>query len=237
MIRNNCVRLLLLVLLFSLFSVLGIRTLSATAHFYTVNGRKIDSPSFRENFYAEEMLLEEDLLSGECRTFLKHVKEDSLYFPIPSSSLDPSLTVSYSNSWQAERNYKGSSQHEGTDIMASKNKRGLYPVVSISDGTIVNLGWLELGGWRVGVLSPNGVYYYYAHLDSYGDIAQGDPVKAGQLLGFMGDSGYGKEGTKGKFDVHLHLGIYCWDTKEEISVNPYYLLKELEKSPLKYKYS
>ena len=136
-----------------------------------------------------------------------------------------------------ERNYKGSGVHEGTDIMASKNVRGLYPVVSISEGVVTNLGWLEKGGWRVGITSPGGVYFYYAHLESYADIQEGDTVMAGQLLGFMGDSGYGEEGTVGKFDVHLHLGIYSWNSGEEISVNPYYLLQYLEDKKLKYDYS
>ena len=39
-------------------------------------------------------------------------------------------------------------------------------------------------------------------------MKQGKTVKAGELLGYMGDSGYGKEGTVGKFPVHLHFGIY-----------------------------
>lgn len=237
MIRINSVRLLLLVLLFCFFSALGVQTLTETGHYHTINGRNIESPVFRKNFFSEEMLEEEALLSSSCRSFLQHVEEDSMYFPVPASSLDPSLTVSYTDSWQAERNYKEASFHEGTDIMASKNEPGLYPVVSISDGTVINLGWLELGGWRAGILSPNGVYYYYAHLDSYSDIKEGDTVKAGQLIGFMGDSGYGTEGTTGKFAVHLHLGIYCWDTGEEISVNPYHLLQKLETSPLQYRYS
>lgn len=137
----------------------------------------------------------------------------------------------------AERSYKGESVHEGTDIMAGENVRGLYPVLSMSDGVVTNIGWLEKGGYRVGITSPNGVYFYYAHLESYADIKKGDNIKAGQLLGFMGDSGYGEEGTVGRFDVHLHLGIYSWDTGEEISVNPYFLLQKLETKKLKYAYS
>ncbi|HPU63496.1 MAG TPA: M23 family peptidase, partial [Mobilitalea sp.] len=62
------------------------------------------------------------------------------------------------------------------------------------------------------------------------DLKEGDYVVAGQLLGFMGDSGYGKEGTIGKFDVHLHLGIYVPSGNTEISVNPYWVLKILEDS-------
>ena len=87
----------------------------------------------------------------------------------------------------------------------------------------------ELGGYRVGIRSPKGVYFYYAHLDSYAEIEEGDPVKAGDLLGFMGDTGYSKkEGTMGMFPVHLHVGIYLIHDGEEISVNPYQPLKYLE---------
>lgn len=55
----------------------------------------------------------------------------------------------------------------GTDIMAQNNTPGIYPVLSATAGTVTNIGWLELGGWRIGITSENGIYYYYAHLDSY----------------------------------------------------------------------
>ena len=61
---------------------------------------------------------------------------------------------------------------------------------------------------------------YYAHLSSYGQVEIGDEVKAGDLLGYMGDSGYGKEGTTGQFPVHLHVGIYLQENGKEISINP-----------------
>ena len=53
----------------------------------------------------------------------------------------------------------------------------------------------------------------------------------------MGDSGYGPEGTRGKFDVHLHVGIYVYQEGEEISLNPYYVLQTLEDRRLRYEYS
>ena len=121
--------------------------------------------------------------------------------------------------------------------MALRNERGIYPVLSISDGTVTNLGWLEKGGYRIGITSNSGTYYYYAHLESYSNLKEGDAVEAGELLGYMGDSGYGPEGTVGQFDVHLHFGIYLYRDGSEISFNPYYLLKYLEKHKLKYAYS
>ena len=90
---------------------------------------------------------------------------------------------------------------------------------------------LEQGGWRIGIQSDLGVYYYYAHLDSYEKaFEEGERVVAGQILGRMGDSGYGKEpGTKGNFAVHLHVGIYVKDALgHERAINPYWYLKRLE---------
>lgn len=121
--------------------------------------------------------------------------------------------------------------------MAVKNKAGLYPVISMTDGTVTQKGWLDKGGFRIGITAPGGGYFYYAHLDSYANLKVGDEIKAGDLLGYMGDSGYGKEGTRGKFPVHLHIGVYIYKDKKEISVNPFYLLKYLENHKLKYAYS
>lgn len=136
---------------------------------------------------------------------------DMIYFPVPVSTLDFPW-VNYVDSWGYDRIYGGARHHEGTDIMADKNIAGVYPVVSICDGTVTNVGWLEFGGYRIGITSDNGIYYYYAHLSSYAqNITEGSHIKAGELIGFMGNTGYSKvEGTSGRFDVHLHFGIYNW---------------------------
>lgn len=118
--------------------------------------------------------------------------------------------------------------------MPPENESGVYPVISISDGTVESVGWLEKGGWRIGVRSIHDVYFYYAHLSSYAEEFQkGDVIKAGQLLGYMGDTGYGKqEGTSGQFPVHLHLGIYLRNEEfAELAVNPYWFLQLSGKLP------
>lgn len=165
---------------------------------------------------------------------------DLSYFPVPKSSKTEEATISFENSWGSERNYNNStSRHEGTDIMASNNQRGYFPIVSMTDGVVEQIGWLEKGGYRIGIRSPHGGYFYYAHLYNYAsEFKQGDVITAGQLLGFMGDSGYSKvEGTVGNFDVHLHLGIYIQTYHhDEISVNPYWILKYLENKRLSYIY-
>lgn len=159
------------------------------------------------------------------------------YFPVPKSTSDDKLNVYYANSWMNERTYGGKRGHEGTDIMANENTPGLFPIVSITDGVVSNIGWLEKGGYRIGITTSTGVYFYYAHLDSYADLKIGDEIKAGDLLGFMGDTGYGPEGTTGMFPVHLHLGIYMYPDGKEISINPYWILRYLEEHKVKCAYS
>lgn len=164
-------------------------------------------------------------LLGACQA----IWDDAVYFPVEDG-------MSYEDSWMSPRNYGGSRGHEGCDIMPPANRRGMYPVFSMTDGVVEKIGWLPQGGWRIGIRTPSGGYFYYAHLSDYGvGFQEGDIVHAGELLGYMGDSGYGPEGTEGKFDVHLHLGVYiAAEGAPEISVNPYWLLKSLEGHELKY---
>ena len=224
-------------MILGLFIVLTENKIYAVAKDAELKRVQLTDTSFRAEFYSEEMLTNKNAYSGECKTILRNVENDLSYFPVAESSVDKALTTTFVNTWMSERTYGGKRGHEGVDIMASVNKRGLYPVVSMSDGVVTNLGWLEKGGYRIGITGDSGIYYYYAHLDSYSNIEEGQRVKAGELLGYMGDSGYGPEGTTGKFAVHLHVGIYLYDQGEEISLNPYYILCSLQNKKLKYAYS
>ncbi len=161
---------------------------------------------------------------------------DLVYFPLAADLSEPDICA-YEDSWQNARTYGGDRKHEGTDLMTATNERGIYPVVSMTDGTIEQLGWLKLGGWRIGIRSASGIYYYYAHLESYAeDLTEGVAVRAGQFLGFAGDSGYGTEGTTGQFAVHLHVGIYVPGGNGDEAVNPYPYLKKLECNKIRARY-
>lgn len=175
-----------------------------------------------------KVILKEKL--DECIEIYKAIINDVRYFPVPRDTKS-GVEVSYENSWGEERTYGGKRSHEGTDVMAGNNVRGYFPVISMTDGVVEKVGWLNLGGYRVGVRSPSGAYYYYAHLCEFADgIEEGTKIKAGTVIGTMGDTGYSKmEGTTGNFPVHLHLGIYMDIDEEEISFNPYYILKLVEK--------
>jgi len=173
---------------------------------------------------ADKILVENTAEYESLYQYLAAIFYDMVYFPVGTVMNRTDATYSYVNSWQFERTYGGDRVHEGCDIMATLNKRNIYPIYSATEGVVENVGWLKLGGWRIGIRSKSGAYYYYAHLAEYAkEFVVGETIKAGTLLGFMGDSGYGEEpGTYGQFPVHLHFGIYFNDMYgEEYAINPY----------------
>ncbi|MFC3883814.1 LysM peptidoglycan-binding domain-containing protein [Bacillus songklensis] len=121
-------------------------------------------------------------------------------FPLAKGTYQP-----YGDTWGASRQYGGDRVHEGTDIFAAKGT----PIYSSTDGRIVSYGWNQLGGWRITIKTNEGYSLYYAHMSKYATgLGVGVSVKKGQMIGYVGDSGYGPQGTTGKFVPHLHFGIY-----------------------------
>ena len=132
---------------------------------------------------------------------------------------------SYRDTYGAPRD-GGSRAHKGTDIIAAR----LVPVVAILDGVVTVVGnghkagiWIELrhtGGWRS--------RYLHLNNDSPGTddgrgrgvaagIAVGVTVTAGQLIGYVGDSGNAERTTP-----HLHFEIRRPSGE---AVNPYPILR------------
>lgn len=194
-----------------------------------------------DNMVTDVKLLQQDI-SFVKKYHLQEFEEISQYvytlwndlklFPVGTVSGNPDATVAFDNSWMQSRTFGGDRGHEGTDIMASVNERGIYPIYSISGGVVENIGWLRLGGYRIGIRSDSGAYFYYAHMAEYAkEFSIGERVEAGTFLGFMGDTGYSDvPGTTGNFDVHLHLGIYLNNQDgNEFSVNSYPMLCYLKK--------
>lgn len=107
------------------------------------------------------------------------------------------------------RSYGFARRHLGNDLMGSLGT----PIVAVESGTVEALGWNQYGGWRIGIRSHDRKrYYYYAHLQKdhpYVDgLAEGDEVQAGDVIGFMGRTGYSaKENVNNIDTVHLHFGL------------------------------
>ena len=120
--------------------------------------------------------------------------------PVPSHLRNP-VAISgprkITNSWGAAR--AGGRRHEGIDIFAPKGT----PVVSTTRGIVTRVGTDRLGGQIVGILGPGLEWHYYAHLDRFGEFRTGDIINAGDVIGYVGNTGNAR-GTPS----HLHYGIY-----------------------------
>ena len=107
------------------------------------------------------------------------------------------------------RSFGFARKHLGHDMMGSLGT----PVVAVEGGVVEAMGWNRYGGWRIGIRSFDSKrYYYYAHLQKDHPFAEGlqegDIVEAGQLIGFMGRTGYSdRENVNNIETVHLHFGM------------------------------
>ena len=133
--------------------------------------------------------------------------------PLPTSSSLPLPLpgVRFADTWGAARSQGRT--HEGVDIFAPRNT----PIHAATRGLVLNIGPNTLGGRTVMILGPGGARHYYAHLERYATLSRGEWVMAGEVIGYVGDSGNAK-GTP----THLHYGIY----EQGGAVNPYPLLKK-----------
>ncbi len=87
--------------------------------------------------------------------------------------------------------------HKGIDIFGPKGKR----LNSSSQGVILYVGNISMGGNVVLILGPKWKLHYYAHLNSI-SVGSMSIVKTGDKIGEVGDSG----NAKGK-PPHLHYSI------------------------------
>lgn len=89
--------------------------------------------------------------------------------------------------------------HHGNDIFAAAGS----PVLAVTDGELFLVGWNTLGGHRLWLRDGAGNEYYYAHLSAYSPLAvDGARVRAGDVLGFVGQSGASGGVSHLHFEIH-----------------------------------
>jgi murein DD-endopeptidase MepM/ murein hydrolase activator NlpD len=116
----------------------------------------------------------------------------------------------------------GSRAHEAIDILAPRNT----PVKAVEDGTIARLFNSKAGGITIYQFDPSERFcYYYAHLERYADgVREGDRVKKGQVIGYVGTSGNAPKDTP-----HLHFAVFRLTAEkhwwEGTPIDPYDILR------------
>lgn len=115
-----------------------------------------------------------------------------LYMPVEGVSV-----ANVADTWGAPR---GSGRtHEGQDIFAPRGT----PVYSATPGYIYRVGTSTLGGNVVWIIGAGGRRYYYAHLDAWADIEEGQAVTVDTVIGYIGNTGNARTTPP-----HLHFGVY-----------------------------
>jgi murein DD-endopeptidase MepM/ murein hydrolase activator NlpD len=162
------------------------------------------------------------MIIGFSKLYKKYgLKLEDHSFPVPLNR-----NYSYRSTWGDRRGWGGLRIHEGTDIFADYG----VPVRSTGYGVVELVGWNRYGGWRIGIRDINNIYHYYGHLKGYeGEFKTGQLVEPGQVIGYVGSSGYGPPGTQGKFPPHLHYGMYKDNGISEWSFDPYPHLRAWER--------
>ncbi len=123
----------------------------------------------------------------------------------------PTRNFTYGDGWGVDR---GSRDHTGLDMHA---KRGT-PILAIEDGVIDRTKLQDNGALQIVMRGESGSKFYYGHMDEV-LITGGQRVKAGDVIGLMGDTG--SPGT-----VHLHFEYWRSGGESDV-VNPEPLIRRI----------
>lgn len=153
------------------------------------------------------------------------------------SPIAKGYSYSHFDDFGASRSYGFRRKHLGHDMMGSVGT----PIVAVESGYVECLGWNQYGGWRIGIRSfDRKRYYYYAHLrrdHPYNDMYEGKFVTAGDVIGYLGMTGYSTKENVNNIDTpHLHWGMQLIfdesqkDAVAEIWIDVYAITRLLEKN-------
>jgi murein DD-endopeptidase MepM/ murein hydrolase activator NlpD len=118
---------------------------------------------------------------------------------------------------------RGGRKHEAIDILAVRGA----PVLAVEDGRVAKLFTSEAGGLTIYEFDPSERFvYYYAHLDSYASgLKEGEPLKRGEVIGYVGTTGNAPKNTP-----HLHFAISKLDADHRwwggTALDPYLVWRE-----------
>ena len=142
--------------------------------------------------------------------------------PVPTRALDLLLPVQGITTAQLSDTFTDARSegrsHDAIDIMAPTGT----PVLAVEDGRIVKFFDSVRGGLTIYQFDAAGeLAYYYAHLDRRADgLAEGQAVKRGDVIGYVGYTGNASPEAP-----HLHFAIFVLGAEKNwwkgTAINPY----------------
>jgi murein DD-endopeptidase MepM/ murein hydrolase activator NlpD len=110
----------------------------------------------------------------------------------------------------------GGRRHRGIDIFAPR----WTEVVAVTEGTLTAIAEGGLAGRSLWLVGDDGRSYFYGHLQGWArGIEDGTPVRAGNVVGYVGNSG-----NAAGLPTHLHFEVH----DDGGAVNPYPVLARAE---------
>ena len=165
-------------------------------------------------------------------------KKGKDYGILAYSPIAKGYSYNHYNDFGQNRSFGFKRPHKGNDLLGTEGT----PIIAVEGGSVEALGWNTFGGYRIGIRSfDKKRYYYYAHLKKdtpfrYG-LKEGDEVYAGQVIGYMGRTGYSEKENVNNVDTpHLHFGIQLIfseeqkDSPNEIWIDVYNIVKFLNEN-------
>jgi murein DD-endopeptidase MepM/ murein hydrolase activator NlpD len=124
---------------------------------------------------------------------LESLRHRSLLIPV-KGVVDEDLMSTFEDARGSGR------RHEAIDILAPRGTE----VLAVEDGKVAKMFTSDAGGLTLYQFDPSATFvYYYAHLDSYArGLKEGDTLRKGDVVGYVGTTGNAPEGTP-----HLHFAI------------------------------
>ncbi|HEX6367754.1 MAG TPA: M23 family metallopeptidase [Longimicrobium sp.] len=121
----------------------------------------------------------------------------------------------------------GGRAHKGVDIFAARGT----PVLAAAAGTIVKRDSNGIGGLSVYERDLDGrTIYYYAHLNGWrAGLKEGDLVRQGDVIGYVGSTGNVSGAPHLHFSVHVVKDPNRWWHGRDL--NPYKLLRASSTAP------
>ena len=177
-----------------------------------------------ENFLNQYSQIKRAYLRRDVKPYLSlfsNILSELEYFPIPENYR---ASITYVDNWGMKM---------GISIYDRLNQKGRIPVISMTAGVVRDIGWADEIGYFIGIVTENGTYYRYAHLDSFDrNLVRDSEVLAGQQIGYMGNTGFGfMRRVLHNNPVQLEVAIKPDSLfKSQVWINPYAFLRLLEAS-------
>ncbi|MBB4966758.1 M23 family metallopeptidase [Saccharothrix violaceirubra] len=129
-------------------------------------------------------------------------------FQLPFKCGQVWLGTTYNGHWP--------SKESARDFWRDGGKTKGQPILAAAGGKVISAKYGSRQGWGVSLNNGDGYRTYYFHMTSKPKVKNGQKVKQGDLLGYVGDTG------QAKGNPHMHYSVTKVTGGKEKGIKPYF---------------